>query len=198
MRCFKSKLLLLVLLSFCIFSGPVFSNTAQAESIQVDDDLYKDYLLTKRRINLHRAIEYYVKEYRLPNEELFVSILLVESSFNPCAVSSAGAAGLSQLMPATAESIGVSDPFDIHQSLWGGASTLKTALNISAGNVSKSLGIYNWGMKSLDTPYKLWPRETREYIQKVGENMKYLKAVGWKNSVPEYVDYASRLTCIKG
>ena len=143
----------------------------------------------ERKINLHRAIKRYTKEYRLPSEELFASLLIAESNLNPCAISKVGAAGLSQLMPKTAKNIGVTDRFDIHQSLWGGASVLKSALNATNGNIKKSLGLYNWGSKSLTTPFHSWPKETRRYVIKITKNQKKFQASDWKKYVPKYIEY---------
>ncbi|MFT6388377.1 MAG: soluble lytic murein transglycosylase-like protein [Cellvibrionaceae bacterium] len=148
-----------------------------------------------RKVNLHRAIERYTKEYRLPSEELFASLLIAESNFNPCAISSAGAAGLSQLMPATARSIGVTDRFDIHQSLWGGASVLKSALNLTNGDITRSLGLYNWGSKSLKTPFNSWPNETRQYVKNITKKKKGFQANGWKKHVPKYIKYNNGQIC---
>ena len=50
---------------------------------------------------------------------LVVSLIATESSFNPRAVSPVGAQGLGQLMPATAKDMGVSDPFDVEQNIYG-------------------------------------------------------------------------------
>lgn len=152
-------------------------------------------LIDVRKINLHRAIERYTKQYRLPSEELFASLLIAESSLNPCAVSIVGAAGLSQLMPETAKNIGVTDRFEIHQSLWGGASILKSALNLTNGDITKSLGLYNWGSKSLTTPFDSWPIETRNYVEKVSKTKEKLKTTGWKNYIPEYIHHKDRQAC---
>ncbi len=60
---------------------------------------------------------------------VFLALVETESGFNPAAVSSAGAMGLSQLMPATARALGVSNPLNPEQSLVGGAKYLAGLLH---------------------------------------------------------------------
>src|SRR5271165_4959537 len=83
-------------------------------------------------------------KYNLP-PSLLQSVVRVESSYNPNAVSPAGAQGLTQLMPATAASLGVSDPFDPVQNLDGGAKYLSQLLTQYGGDVSLALAAYNAG-----------------------------------------------------
>src|SRR5689334_11297180 len=68
-----------------------------------------------------------------------------ESGFNPSAGSSAGAQGLTQLMPGTASAMGVTDLHDPAQSIDGGAHYLKMQLDRFGGDYSKALAAYNAG-----------------------------------------------------
>ena len=88
-----------------------------------------------------------------------------ESALRPCAVSSKGAVGLMQLMPATIEQLGVSDPFDPRQSIDAGSRYLKELLDRYHGDVPQALGAYNAGPAMVnqaggipDIP------ETRDYV----------------------------------
>jgi soluble lytic murein transglycosylase-like protein len=76
---------------------------------------------------------------------LLAALVQQESGGNPNAVSSAGAQGLTQLMPGTAASVGVTDPFNITQSLDGGAQYLAQMLSQFGGDVSLALAAYNAG-----------------------------------------------------
>ena len=68
-----------------------------------------------------------------------------ESGFRSCAVSPKGAMGLMQLMPATAQELGVHDPFDPAESLLSGARLLKQLLTRFGGDTALALGAYNAG-----------------------------------------------------
>ena len=102
------------------------------------------------------------------NADLLRSVMKQESAFRPCAVSSQGAMGLMQLMPATAEQFGIADPFDAASNLDGGARFLKQLLNKYGGDIPKALGAYNAGPSTVDAAGKV-PTipETLEYVQKI-------------------------------
>lgn len=78
------------------------------------------------------------------NEHLFDALVQAESSYNPLAKSDAGAMGLSQLMPGTAEAMGVSNPFDPAQNLAGGAKYLSSLIE-RFGTAELALAAYNAG-----------------------------------------------------
>jgi soluble lytic murein transglycosylase-like protein len=66
-----------------------------------------------------RIVRQYAAHYRVP-PELIAALIDVESRWNPRAVSSKGAMGLMQLMPATAKRFGASEPFDVEQNIAAG------------------------------------------------------------------------------
>ena len=81
--------------------------------------------------------------HRLP-PRLLQALIWAESRFNPLAVSPAGAAGLAQLMPATARELGVNDRHDPQQNIDGGARYLRQMLDLF-GSVHLALAAYNAG-----------------------------------------------------
>ncbi len=96
----------------------------------------------------------------------FVRLIQQESGFNPEVVSSAGAQGVAQFMPAVAEEWGLKDPFDPHQALPASARFLRS-LRQQFGNWGLAAAAYNGGsgrlQKWLDKRGKL-PEETRKYV----------------------------------
>jgi soluble lytic murein transglycosylase len=99
---------------------------------------------------------------------LVKSVALVESNFNPRAVSKKGARGLMQLMPETARLYGVSDRFDAAQSIRGGVRYLATLLALFKGDVTLALAGYNAGATAVTKHSGVPPYpETQEYIRRV-------------------------------
>lgn len=84
------------------------------------------------------------KKYNV-SESLLKAIAKAESNFNPKDVSSAGAMGVMQLMPETAKSLGVKDPFDPEQNIMGGAKCISQKLKEFNGDVRLALAAYNAG-----------------------------------------------------
>lgn len=100
--------------------------------------------------------------------DLINSVIRVESSYNPEAVSHAGAMGLMQLMPKTALELGVEKPFDIKENIEGGTKYLRKMMDRYKGDLDKSLAAYNAGPHNVDL-YDGVPdfKETQNYVRKI-------------------------------
>lgn len=99
---------------------------------------------------------------------LLQSIAKAESNFNANAVSSAGAVGIMQLMPATAAALGVTDSRDAYQNIMGGAKYIAQLLQKYSGNISLALAAYNAGSANVDKYGGIPPfSETQNYVKKV-------------------------------
>lgn len=99
--------------------------------------------------------------------QLLHALVLVESAYRPRAVSAAGAAGLTQLMPGTAADLGVTDRLDPRQNLFGGAAYLAAQLR-RFGDVRLALAAYNAGPARVAAAGQI-PRirETQAFVTRV-------------------------------
>ena len=91
-----------------------------------------------------QMVERYAGEYRVP-ADLVRAVIRVESNWNPGAVSTAGALGMMQLMPATAHGLRVDHPFWIDQNIEGGTAYLAYLYRRFNGDWRLALAAYNAG-----------------------------------------------------
>ncbi|MBE5952715.1 MAG: lytic transglycosylase domain-containing protein [Lachnospiraceae bacterium] len=105
--------------------------------------------------------------------DLLKAVAKAESNFNPEATSHCGAMGIMQLMPATAESLGVTDAYDPYQNIMGGAKLLSQLDKLYDGNVKLMLAGYNAGPGNVEKYGGVPPfEETQNYVVTV---MRYLE-----------------------
>ena len=111
------------------------------------------------------AVDRACKKYNV-NPKLVISMMYAESGFNPNATSRCGAAGLMQLMPATAKAYGANNPYDIEQNIFAGVKFLKYLLDRYNGNTDLAVAAYNAGPGRVKTSVPNI-KETKNYVAKV-------------------------------
>ncbi len=122
-------------------------------------------------LDRHRRWDGYIREaaalYQLP-EAFLRAVMKVESDFVADVVSHAGAMGLMQLMPRTAASMGVRDPFDPRQNVLGGARYLRILANLFSGDLVLTVAAYNAGEGAVMRHRGVPPyAETQRYVRRV-------------------------------
>ncbi len=117
--------------------------------------------------SIDSIIEKYASDYRL-DPSLIRSIIAQESGFNPKAVSSKGARGLMQLMPSTAQRLGVNNSFDPEQNIRGGVKHFRFLMDSFNNNLDLSLAAYNAGENLVQRLGRVPEiKETKDYVQSI-------------------------------
>ena len=129
-------------------------------------DILANELNTSEKQDIIALIDDEAKETGV-DANLLKAVAQTESGFDPSAVSGAGALGVMQLMPQTAQSLGVKNALNAKESIDGGAHYLKDLLN-KYHDVPKALAAYNAGPGSVDSFGGIPPyAETQRYVKKV-------------------------------
>lgn len=141
------------------------------------DNHYRFYRDDGETHRLESLINHFAEKFKL-EAALIKAVIKVESDFDPLVVSSKGAQGLMQLMPETALEVGVSNPFDPSQSIYGGSLYLRKMLDSFGFNLDHALAAYNAGPSVVRKfggipPYK----ETQNYVKRVKHYFDYYRRV---------------------
>ena len=143
----------------------VQNDSTDSESTGEFDSVYN--AIETNDLTLDEIFQKVSDEYGV-DVNLLKAVAQAESGFDASAVSYCGAMGMMQLMPATAESLGVEDPFDAEQSITGGAKMLGYLLDDYNGNVTLALAAYNAGSGSVQKYGGVPPYDqTLHYIEKI-------------------------------
>jgi Transglycosylase SLT domain/Domain of unknown function (DUF4124) len=173
---------LCALIAVCAFLAPL---CARAERIVLVDDGHghmvyvnvddppakssnlRSVILRRPKAEIQKYVEQSAERHKV-DPKLVQAVIQVESNYDTQAVSNKGAMGLMQLMPGTAERMGVQNPFDAKQNIEGGVNYLRYLLDLFGGDVSLSLAAYDSGEHTVQRHGGV-PRipETVNYVRKV-------------------------------
>ena len=128
---------------------------------------WTDWQIKQKAQPFNKSILKYSRQYGV-DSNLIKSVITAESCFKTKALSHAGARGLMQLIPATAERFGVKNSYSPDQNIRGGVKYLKFLLKRYQGNLEKTIAAYNAGEGKVDR-YKGIPpyKETKQYVKNV-------------------------------
>jgi soluble lytic murein transglycosylase-like protein len=136
------------------------AETAQAESTPATTE-------TEAEISIDEHIKEVADRHGV-RADLVAAVIEAESEFNPRAVSRRGARGLMQLMPKTAATLGVDDPFDPKANIEAGVKHLRAMMDRFDNNIPLALAAYNAGEVAVIKHRGIPPyRETRAYVKRI-------------------------------
>ena len=158
------------------YSSSLYPTKTNSASQKVNLDYLNQYGDAEVQQMILKAVSESSQNYNV-NESLIKAIIMQESSFSPTALSHAGAQGLMQLMPGTADYLGVSNPWDIRENIDGGTRLIGQYLDDYDGNLELALAAYNAGPGAVSKYGGIPPySETQNYVKKViGYFDKYLE-----------------------
>ena len=133
-----------------VYSGAVSSSGTGSINVPEELEGYFDEASTKYNVD----------------KRLVLAVARTESNFTPSATSPHGAMGVMQLMPATAQELGVKNGYDAYENIMGGTKLLRMLLDKYNGDRSKALAAYNAGSNKVDE-YGGVPPQNQKYVDTV-------------------------------
>ena len=148
---------------------------SKLNKVETQNSLNKAFYPQNAAQNASRnEIENLIEKYSQRNglDKDFVKALVrQESGFNPNATSKCGAMGLMQLMPGTAQGLGVTNPYDVEQNIAGGTKYLRSMIDRFDGNEKLALAAYNAGPNAVKKYGGIPPyQETQNYVKNILAN----------------------------
>jgi len=145
------------------------SNTALAAAARAEQAEYVDEMAKKHNVD----------------PALIRAVIAAESGYNPSATSRKGAQGLMQLMPGTAQQLGVHDAYNAKQNLDAGVRYLRALLDKYNGDLDKALAAYNAGEGAVERAGGVPNiRETRDYVRRITDNYYHSDSSGTRRWIP--------------
>ncbi len=146
----------------------LFTNVPTGSGLRL---IYKERLKLPKNDSFMKQIDGYIRHFSNKygvDYNLVKAVIKVESDFNPNALSPAGAMGLMQLMPETAEMLNVEDTFNPADNIEGGVRLLKNLLDRFDNNISLALAAYHGGAERVEK-YKNVPpiKATQKFVRDV-------------------------------
>jgi soluble lytic murein transglycosylase-like protein len=140
---------------------------AKKTSVRADESLPFSERSLKGERSFHSIIQKTALRYNI-DPALIKAIIMVESQYDPNAISGKGAMGLMQLMPVTARSLGVDDIFNPEQNIHAGVRHFKFLLKQFDGDIKLALAAYNAGSRPVRRYKDIPPfKATKRYLMKV-------------------------------
>jgi soluble lytic murein transglycosylase-like protein len=143
--------------------------TAENEATPAEDDI-------DTQAGMDAFIKKVAAKYNV-SPDVVAAVIEAESEFNPRAVSRRGARGLMQLMPKTAKTLGVDDPFDPRENIEAGVRHLRALMDRFGDNLPLVLAAYNAGEVAVIKHGGVPPyRETRAYVKRIMKKLDRIRS----------------------
>ena len=148
-------------------ASPPQPQVARVETAETDAATEEDDIDIDTQAGMDAFIKKVSAKYNV-SPDVVAAVIEAESEFNPRAVSRRGARGLMQLMPKTAKTLGVDDPFDPRENIEAGVRHLRALMDRFGDNLPLVLAAYNAGEVAVIKHRGVPPyRETRAYVKRI-------------------------------